>query len=275
MERIQKAIAKARASRSSAPTQIPSLLPQGIHPAASETFVKEAWTALKPYVPNEKDLKRKRIATLAGGQDAAPFDVMRTKVLQTMRSNNWRRLAITSPSPSCGKSTIALNLAFSLARQKELRTTVIELDLRRPSLAATLGAKPDTSITDVLTGQVDFDHQAVCYQGNLAFSLCTKSVRNPAELLHSSNIAIEISKIEKRYDPDLMIFDMPPMLVSDDMMAFAGQVDCVLLIAAAETTTIKEIDLCERELVQQANFMGVVLNKCNHMGKEYGYSYYQ
>lgn len=273
MERIQKAIAKARASRGSALSQVP-YLPQGIVPGASETSVKEVWTALKPYVPNEERLTRARITTLTGGQEASAFDVMRTKVLQTMRSNNWRRLAITSPSPSCGKSTVALNLAFSLARQQEIRTAVFELDLRRPSLSATLGVNISHSVTDVLTGQVGFENQALCFQNNLALSLCTGAVRNPAELLHSAVIPIELSAIEKRYNPDLVIFDMPPMLVSDDMMAFAGQVDCVLLIAAAEATTIKEIDLCERELVQQTNFMGVVLNKCRHMGKEYGYSYY-
>ena len=64
------------------------------------------------------------------------------------------------------------------------------------------------------------------------------------------------------------------MLVSDDTMAFVGQVDAVLLIAAAEATTVKEIDACERELDSQTNVMGVVLNKCHYMGAEYGYSYY-
>ena len=71
-----------------------------------------------------------------------------------------------------------------------------------------------------------------------------------------------------------MLFDLPPMLVSDDTMAFVGHVDAVLLIAAAEATTIKEVDSCERELASQTNVMGVVLNKCRYMGPEYGYSYY-
>ena len=61
---------------------------------------------------------------------------------------------------------------------------------------------------------------------------------------------------ESIYAPDLMLFDMPPMLVSDDAMAFMSQVDA-----------------CERDLAAQTNVMGVVLNKCRYMGAENGYGY--
>lgn len=272
MERIQEAIAKARASRSGTDAPVLNVAqPAVVKPSFGAT---EAWAALKPCAPNPKRLQRGRIVTAAAEHDAAPFDVMRTKVLQTMRANNWRRLAITSPSPACGKSTIALNLAFSFARQKDIRTILVELDMRRPTLMKTLGLSGGASVADVLTGKVAFKDQALCYQKNLALSLCTESVRNPSELLHSAAVPGHLSEIEAQYEPDLMIFDTPPMLVSDDMMAFAGQVDCVLMIAAAEATTIKEIDLCERELVRQTNFMGVVLNKCRYMGQEYSYNYY-
>ena len=72
-----------------------------------------------------------------------------------------------------------------------------------------------------------------------------------------------------------MIFDMPPMLVSDDAMAFFPNVDAVILVAAAETTKIKEVDSCERDIASQTNVMGVILNKCRYMGPEYGYNYYE
>ena len=71
-----------------------------------------------------------------------------------------------------------------------------------------------------------------------------------------------------------MIFDMPPMQAGDDVMAFASRVDCVLLVAAAEETTIKQVDLCERNLATQTNVLGVILNKCRYMGDEDSYGYY-
>lgn len=284
MEKIQEAIAKARAVRERAEAAAPSA-PAGVAAAvplattaepgpSPDQAVAEAWSLLKPYAADEARLKKARIMTLKGGPEASPFDVMRTKVIQTMRANNWKRLAITSPSPGCGKSTVTLNLAFSLARQPDIRSIVAELDLRRPSLAKLLGVIPSKSFSDVLEGKADFADQALRHDRNLALALNATAVRNPAELLHNSRVTEHLTAIEDRYAPDLMIFDMPPMLISDDMMAFAGQVDCVLLIAAAETTKIKEIDTCERELANQTNVMGVILNKCRYMGETYGYSHY-
>lgn len=279
MEKIQEALAKARAARGevSQSRTTPSAASDAAVAAAPSNptaDIAAAWAALKSFTPEAALLKRARIMTMAGGQESAPFDVMRTKVLQTMRANNWRRLAITSPTPACGKSTITLNLGFSLARQPDIRTIVAELDLRRPSLAKTLGQEHLKSFAEVLQGKIDFVDNAMCFNHNLALAMNGSAVRNPAELLHSAAVPGILSAIEARYAPDLVIFDMPPMLVSDDAMAFAGQVDCVLLVAAAEATTVKEIDTCERELATQTNVMGVVLNKCHFMGKDYGYSYY-
>ncbi len=279
MEKIQTAIAKARATRdqaSPASSVTASAQPLSEVPLASAALARPAadlWAQMTPYTPDVARMEKVRVQTVNGGHTSVIFDQIRTKVLQTMRTNRWKRLAITSPSPACGKSTLALNLAFSFARQSEMRSVLVELDLRRPSLAKMLGTRPAQSVSDVLKGKLSLVDQALCYNGNLALSLCTDPVRNSAELLQSSTSAAQISAAETALAPDLMLFDMPPMLVSDDVMSFAGQVDCVLLIAAAETTTIKEIDTCERELASQTNFMGVVLNKCLHAGSEPGYGY--
>ena len=288
MEKIQAAIEKARASR--VPTA-PSAAPPAAEPlSATETAeiafpeaasaqdaatqTASAWADLLPYQVDAARLRAARVVSFAGGAEAVAFDMMRTKVIQQMRANGWRRLAITSPTPSCGKSTIALNLAFSLARQREQRTILAELDLRRPTLAKMLGIAGRTPFAQVLEGRADFADVALRHGDGLALAVNEGAVRNPAELLHGSAVSGALAAIEARYAPDILLFDMPPMLVSDDVMAFMGHVDAVLLIAAAETTTIKEIDACERELASQTNVMGVVLNKCQFMGKDYGYNYY-
>lgn len=276
MEKIQSAIEKARAARGTAGPE--AMAPQAAPAAPAPTPAQEiaaAWAALQSFgADNPARLRRNRIVSLAGGKDAVSFDMMRTKVIQQMRANGWKRLAITSPTPACGKSTIALNLAFSLARQTEMRTILGELDLRRPSLAKMLGIAGRPAFAGVLEGQTDFASVALRHGEGLALAVNDSAVRNPAELLQSSSVAPALTALEARYAPDLMLFDMPPMLVSDDVMAFMGHVDAVLLIAAAETTTTKEIDACERELASQTNVMGVVLNKCQFMGKDYGYGYY-
>ena len=279
MEKIQSAIAKARDARSKlAPAggDSPGAAPDQRRPAAygAAGAVPAVWAALPAFVPNAPLLVRNRIVTHAGGAEAVDFDVMRTRLLQQMRANGWRRVAVTSPGASCGKTTIVLNLGFSLARQADTRTVVAELDLRRPSIARTLGLKPRAGFAGVLTGEAAFEDCVSCYNGNLAIATNQGPVRNSAELLAGPTVAAALSDIESRYDPTLMIVDMPPMLVSDDVMAFAGQVDCVLLVAAAESSTIKEIDACERDLAAQTNVLGVVLNKCRYTERSAGYGAY-
>ncbi len=117
--------------------------------------------------------------------------------------------------------------------------------------------------------------EAVRIGQNLAVSTCHAPHHRPAELMHSPSVAVALERIEAEYDPAILIFDMPPMFVSDDAMAVMGQMDCVLIIAAAEATKIRDIDRCERELAAQTNVLGVVLNKCRYTGEaDYDYDYY-
>lgn len=280
MEKIQAAIAKARAARGG------ETAPNAAKPASvlqrqtdrQETPVApdpgaEAWAALQTFTPDTRQLIEAHVLTFAATPEAAPFDALRTRVLQQMRTQGWRRLAITSPGPSCGKSTLAVNLAFSLARQPDLRVVLAEVDLRRPSLSRILGHRPSQSFADVLRGTQAFADQALRVGENLAIAMSPIPVRSSTELLHSPTVTEVLAGIEATYAPDIMIFDLPPMLASDDVMAFLGQTDCALLVAAAETTKVKEIDVCERDVASRSNVMGVVLNKCRYRDNDYGYDY--
>jgi Mrp family chromosome partitioning ATPase len=73
-----------------------------------------------------------------------------------------------------------------------------------------------------------------------------------------------------------VIFDMPPMLAGDDAIGFLHNVDCALLVAAAGSTTIAQVDACERDIAAHTNVLGVTLNKCRYLDKDqaYGYDYY-
>lgn len=285
MDKIQSALAKARAEREALKSAVtaaetPPPTEQKTSEVASEPSRLspqtdlDAWRALDELAVEPKLIEQNRIVALQDGAPGAEFDMMRTRVLQQMRANNWRRLAITSPTPACGKTTVALNLAFSLSRQSDVRTILLEMDLRRPSLARVLGLDNGHKFARVLDGKEPLADHALRYGDNLILATNRSPSQRPAELLQGSKATEALNEIEATYAPDIMIIDMPPMLVSDDTIAFMNKVDCVLLVAAAETTKVKEVDICERELSQHANMMGVVLNKCRHMGPTYGYGYY-
>jgi Mrp family chromosome partitioning ATPase len=275
MERIQSAIEKARAARQDKVPGTAAAAPAAKAKAQPSRPLEadDPWLALPEFETNPKTLEAHRIVAFKSGPAAIPFDVMRTKLLHQMRLNNWRRIAITSPSSSCGKTMVSLNLAFSLARQVEIRVLVVELDLRRPAVAKTLGLRVKHLFASVLEGQSPAEENMVRYGPNLIFATNHIPTRNPAELLQGPGAAAVLDEIEARYRPDIMIFDMPPMLVNDDTIAFLDQVDCAMLIGAAETTTIDEIDRCEQELAARTKVMGVVLNKCRYLerGESYGY----
>jgi Mrp family chromosome partitioning ATPase len=304
MEKIQSAIAKARADRTAASGQA-SPNPQ-MQPAASPTtaaapgpgptvqhstrvasrilttYPDEAvaielasrWQTIPTFSPPPALMARNHIVTFSGGSEAVHFDVMRTRLLQVMRANGWKRIAITSPGPACGKSTLALNLAFSMGRQPNLRTILLEMDFRRPSLARMLGLNGKNQFTHVLEGIAPLSDNAVRYGANLAIATQSSPVRNAAELLHSPSTGAAMDAIEAEYDPAVIFCDLPPVFASDDAMAVMGHMDAALILAAAESTTVKEIDRCEREIAGQTNVIGVILNKCRYMEQDFGYDYY-
>jgi capsular exopolysaccharide synthesis family protein len=274
VERLRDAIAQARASREN--RSLDDLRPRGGERAAMTLrpgMSGAAWQALDPWSPAPRLLEAARVVTTEPRAEAAPFDLMRTKILQQMRAKGWKRLAITSPTAGCGKSTIALNLAFSLARQDELFSVLIEADLRRPSLARMLQIDSGAQVSQVFDGRAELREHACRYGSNLAIATNARAVDNPSELIQSQSCAQALDRIEALYQPDLMVFDTAPVLVSDDTLALAAHVDCVLIIAATEESSIKEIDICERELAERTNVMGVVVNKFRYSGPEYGYGY--
>lgn len=271
MERLQAALEKARATRGAPPRQPARSREKSRGEKSSRP---EVWAEL-PLVDIDQDrLRRNRVVALGGAGEAVAFDLLRTKTLQQMRSHGWKRLAITSPGRACGKTTIAVNLAVSLARQPEISIILLDFDLRRPTVAKLLGARGERDCWQVLTGDAKFEEQAVRISDNVAVSLNFTPARNPAELLGSARTKEAIDAIEATYRPDVMLFDMPPMIGTDDNQAFMRNVDCAMLVAGAESTTGNQIDICERDLAEETNVLGVVLNKCRYMGSEPSYEYY-
>ena len=192
----------------------------------------------------------------------AAFDLIRTKVLQIMCEKHWTSVAITSPGPACGKSLLAANLAFSLAHQQDCRTVLVDLDLREPALAKLLDIKSPSSLHAFLRGGLAVGEVFRRYGENLALAANRRGVTYSAELLQSLDAEKALETMRQSLAPDIILYDMPSMLSSDDVVAFLPNVDCAILVVAAEKTTFEELDACERELSERTNLLGVVMNNC-------------
>jgi Mrp family chromosome partitioning ATPase len=273
MDHIRAAIDKARLERSAVGGSVfkGSKRPTDQAGKADDASSPDEWQELISFDVAPRQLRRHRIMTQQANPMATTFDAMRTRLLHEMRTNNWRRVAITSPGASCGKSTICMNLAFSLARQSDIRVMVIELDLRRPAIAGMLQLE-GVNFSRVLSGEDAAAHHLRRYGNSLAIGASLQTA-NSAELLQGLTAAHQIDEIEARYQPDLMLFDMPPLLLVDDTMAFIDQVDAALLVGAAEGSTTKELSRCKQDLESRTNLIGVVLNKCRYLDPAEGYGY--
>lgn len=213
---------------------------------------------------DEKYLERKRIVSKSmDDPNHIAFNLLRTRVRQAMSENKWKSLAITSPTPGCGKTMVTLNLAFSLSRNPGLKTVVVDLDLRRPSIAPTLNIEPDRSIAQYLLEKADAARDCfVQVDQNLILGLNSGHTPASSELLQAHRMLDLFEFIEKELSPEIVLYDLPPMKSSDDALGFLPRVDTSLLVVASGTTTTAEVDECELQISELDKLMGVVLNKC-------------
>lgn len=189
------------------------------------------------------------------------FDLLRTRLMQAMTQKGWRRIAVTSPTHGCGKSFVAANLALSLSRRPEGRAVLMDLDLRSPHLFTLMGLKQPVDLHEFLTGDQPLEATFRRHGRQLALGLNSKAVPDTAELLQDPMVHKSMESVLEQLDPDIILYDMPPMLVCDDLLAIAGQVDAVLLVADGTRTSPAEIRRCEELLADVLPIMGVVLNR--------------
>lgn len=274
MEKLQAAIEIARKKREAergapipAPAPAPAApqaegIPQAPVPGADGT--EGLWQALPETRLDPATLVVSRILSQSASQESTPFDVLRTKILYQMRQNGWRRLAITSPLPKCGKTTTAVNLALALGRQPELRSMLFDFDLRAPAVARMLGLPQPPSIAPLLNGERGFADHGQRIGANLALALSGEVQTDPTRLLMSETTRDTLARIQGDYAPDIMIFDLPSILIGDDARAFLQHVDCALILARADQTRYGDFDSCEREVGEYTNVLGMVLNGYRH-----------
>jgi Mrp family chromosome partitioning ATPase len=222
----------------------------------------KVWESLSALQLSVEKLQGNNLFPLPSNQPAAlAMDQLRSKILHGLATKGWKRIAVTSPTHGCGKSFVATNLALSLARRPASRTALIDLDLRRPQLAGLLGLTDLPEFADFLTGDQPLESVFRRFGRTLALGLNGTPVEMAAEMLHSPETAVALSALVEQLDPEVVIYDMPPALGTDDVLAMAPSLDAVLLVADGTKTTAEDLRACERLFEGRIPLMGVVLNR--------------
>jgi protein-tyrosine kinase len=207
----------------------------------------------------------------------AAYKILRTRVLQRMRSNNWRNLLVTSAGAGEGKTLTASNLALSLARDVNQSVLLVDLDLQRSKVAQYFGFDIDVKngIGEYLNGSADIPDIVYSPSDLERISIIPNRdvFEHSSDLLSGPRMRELLAWIRQQSDRTIVIFDMPPVLVDDDVLAFCPEVDAVLLVVAQGKTDRTSLEKA-MSLLAEMNLLGVVLNKCDEMEAENAYGYY-
>lgn len=272
VERLKIAIAKARERRAGLSGSAPA---PGLGRGAAEEELEGRWAALPEIEVDPVTLERERIVTRQKS-DAAhiAFDMLRTRLAKLALEQGWRRIGITSPSKGCGKTVISANLGFSFARHPETRSMLIDLDLRAPRLSRCLGLNERRAIHWMLNGSTPPEQYFQRIGPRFAVALNTQRVRDASEVIQNKRTAEVLADALETFRPDIVIYDLPPLLIGDDTIGFMKNLDAVLLVIASGETRPYEVEECEALIADETNFLGVLLNKVERgAGSDYYYGY--
>lgn len=279
MERIKAAIEKAKAQGKTvvalpAPSSTRPLPHQARTPAPASEQLDVSYRSTEVVTLDAAHLERHRVVAFNKTHPSnQAFDLLRTQVLQKMDEHGWRTLAITSPTKEAGKTSVAINLAASIAHHTQRTAMLVDFDLRRPSVAKYLGLQRSTSLNEVLAGQADVQ-AALVNPGlpRLVVLPTNQPVARSAEVLSSPAVGDLVQDLRNRYSERIVIFDLPPALAADDVLTIMPRMDCVLLVVGSGSSTQKEIEETMRHM-PNTPLVGYVVNK-DDAPMTRGYQYY-
>jgi capsular exopolysaccharide synthesis family protein len=255
MDKLEKALQKAREDRERVLAATAPPPPEVDAPPPPEPVR----TMIRPLSPTE--LERHRVVVRSGkGENIDLFRMLRTKVIQQMESANLRTLAITSPQYGDGKTTIAINLAMSLALDVKQTVLLVDMDMRKPSVHEFLGIEPELGLSDYLLRNVPLSDCLVKPNiDRLVVLPVAGALQESSELLGTPKMVRLAAELKSRYPDRIVIYDMPPLLTQDDTLAFLPQVDGVLLVVRDGISPIAQVRACAESLAGR-NFLGTILN---------------
>lgn len=280
-DKLEQAFEKARRQRDRHPPRDhPQPAPGAGHDevaAAPSADALAGGSRLKRTRGVSVDRQRLSENRLVNGHDAAGlvdvFRILRTQVLHRMNALEANTLAITSPGMSEGKTLIAANLAISLSQFARHTVLLVDLDLRRPGVHKLFAIDQEPGLTNHLLSDTPL---AECLVNpgieRLVLLPSGAPLRASSETLSSEKMATLSKELKNRYPDRLVIYDLPPLLPTDDALVFLKYVDCSLLVVEEGRTQRPEIERA-LDLLDEHEPIGTVLNKARWAQRSSGYGY--
>jgi len=212
-------------------------------------------------------LRQKRVmAAYDKGPFVDAFKILRTQVMHRLRENDWNVLGVTSPGHGEGKTLTAVNLAASLAMETSQTVLLVDANLRSPSIHEVFGLDDCPGLADYLLDDLPVEDLLV-HPGIGRFVLLPggRAISNSAEILTSPKMLALVEEFKHRYPARIIIFDLPPLLHTADVIAFSPYTDALLLVVEEGKTTVEELQRALSLVKHSRPVLGTVLNKAGQM----------
>jgi capsular exopolysaccharide synthesis family protein len=218
---------------------------------------------------------KSQLVCLTDGESlvAEKFRFLAVRLRHLQRERPLKRVLITSSIPREGKSTVAANLACTLARKKQQRTLLIEGDVRRPSLSQLFGLQGKPGLCDWLQGNDATMKDIYHLEGLGLWILPAGSASgNPLELLQTGRLSALMSQLTALFD--WLIIDSPPVLPLADTSVWSRLADGILLVARQGITEKRQLQR-GLEALDHQKLIGALLNSSHSSATSDHYYYYR
>jgi len=213
---------------------------------------------------DEDRREHERILPAGGilGVTGGAYKMLRTQVLRRLKELKATTLAVLSASNGEGKTLSAINLAVAIAADPGYSALLVDLDLRNPSVHRRFGFEPELGVEDCLEDRQAVRQAMVRVAGydRLVLLPARRRVELSSELLAADRISELVLELRTRYPNRIVIFDLPPVLLADDALAFSRNIQAGLFVVA-EGVTIREDIARSMALLRHVPIVGTVLNR--------------
>jgi polysaccharide biosynthesis transport protein len=255
------------------------MLDNTVHsPAEVEERLDSTTLGVIPFAKqNREAAKNMELAYMGFAEDkhsnfSEALRTIRTGIMLSALDNPYKLIEVTSSIPNEGKTTVSINLASVLGQMK--RTLLVDADLRRPSLAKSLGLDTHTpGLTNVIAGTAELrDCIIKNEEGGFSCLLGGQIVAHPLELLSSKKFNALIEKLKESFD--YIVLDTPPTQAVSDALILGSMADATVYVVKADATPINVIKTgLSRLRHANANIVGITLNQVD-TNKQSSYYYH-
>jgi protein-tyrosine kinase len=292
MSLVEQALKKLQASRGGvAPSTEPARAPARPAPGANpgETARNAAIVAPVPprssrVVPVDRDALR-RAALMPSAESERVVTQQFRQIKRPLVANalgrgakqlpNGHIIMLASALPGDGKTFTSLNLALSIALEKDVRVLLVDADVAKVHLSRTLGVQNDTGLLDVLRDE-SLDVESVILDTdvpNLSVLPAGKPSETATELLASTRMADIVARLGAADRQRIVLFDTPPLLLTTESRALAASAGQIVLVIGAGATPQKAV-FDALDLLGEGRPVSLVLNQCDEGSQQGYYDYY-